>query len=321
MIEENHEITTIESLISIVVITYNSSKYVLETLESAKAQTYQNIELIISDDCSTDDTVEICQKWIDVNKESFVRTELITTLVNAGIPVNCNRGLKAANGKWVKLIAGDDILLESCIQDNLTFLNSNPSAKFIASGLEFIDEKGNKIEMKSISQNSLKNYYFTLNADKQLKFYARVPLFLNSPSFFIEKQALIDIEYLDEEFSIFEDTCLIYKINEKGWKVYYLDRLTVKYRITDTSASRNNNKKEADFKFNELKSVFKKYRIKYLSRLNIIDLSICYDFWLYDNYKDNYKSKWLMILKRLSVSYWYFIYLKMKLLKFNCIDE
>ena len=54
MVEENNP------LVSINVITYNSSKFVLETLESAKAQTYQNIELIVSDDCSTDNTVEIC---------------------------------------------------------------------------------------------------------------------------------------------------------------------------------------------------------------------------------------------------------------------
>ena len=58
-------------LVSIIVITYNSSKYVLETLESAKAQTYQNIELIVTDDCSNDNTVEICRKWIEENKERF----------------------------------------------------------------------------------------------------------------------------------------------------------------------------------------------------------------------------------------------------------
>jgi alpha-1,3-rhamnosyltransferase len=65
-------------LVSIVVITYNSSSYVIETLESIKAQTYQNIELIVSDDCSKDKTVDVCKKWIEKNKQRFVRTELIT---------------------------------------------------------------------------------------------------------------------------------------------------------------------------------------------------------------------------------------------------
>lgn len=51
-------------LVSVIVITYNSSKYVLETLNSVAAQTYDNIELIISDDCSKDNTVEICRNWL-----------------------------------------------------------------------------------------------------------------------------------------------------------------------------------------------------------------------------------------------------------------
>src|SRR5450759_2313112 len=99
-----------QPLVSIIVVTYNSSKYVLETLESAKAQTYQNIELVVSDDCSTDDTVEICRKWIEENNDRFVRTTLVTSPENKGIPANCNRGIKASKGEWIKLIAGDDLL-------------------------------------------------------------------------------------------------------------------------------------------------------------------------------------------------------------------
>ena len=75
-------------LVSITVITYNSAKYVIETLESAKAQTYQNIELIISDDHSTDNTVKDCRQWIEKNKEWFIRTVLITIPENTGVPAN-----------------------------------------------------------------------------------------------------------------------------------------------------------------------------------------------------------------------------------------
>ena len=77
-----------QPLVSVPVITYNSSKFVLETLESIKAQTYQNIELIISDDCSTDNTVELCQKWVEENKERFVRTQIITSDLNTGVSAN-----------------------------------------------------------------------------------------------------------------------------------------------------------------------------------------------------------------------------------------
>lgn len=55
-------------LVSIQVVTYNAAKTILETLESIKAQTYPPIELIISDDCSRDNTVEICREWVMDNR-------------------------------------------------------------------------------------------------------------------------------------------------------------------------------------------------------------------------------------------------------------
>ena len=58
-------------LVSVCVITYNSEITVLETLDSIYAQTYPRLELIISDDCSSDQTVDICQKWLSKYKNSF----------------------------------------------------------------------------------------------------------------------------------------------------------------------------------------------------------------------------------------------------------
>jgi glycosyltransferase involved in cell wall biosynthesis len=140
-------IRPINPLVSIIVITYNSSRFVLETLESAKNQTYQNIELIVTDDNSSDDTVYVCRKWIDENKTRFVRAELITAISNTGIPANINRGLKRVNGTWIKCIAGDDLLAKDCLtglinyiltqQEDIRILSSNIvsfSGNFIGKG-------------------------------------------------------------------------------------------------------------------------------------------------------------------------------------------
>ena len=118
-------------LVSVPVVTYNSSKYVLETLESIKAQTYQNIELIVSDDCSTDDTVEICRKWIEENANRFVRTELITSPTNTGISANLNRAEAACRGEWVKPIAGDDLLLPDCIDICVNYVLNKENVIFL----------------------------------------------------------------------------------------------------------------------------------------------------------------------------------------------
>ena len=85
-------------LVSVFVVSYNAADYICETLESIKAQTYQNIELIVSDDHSSDQTVELANEWIESNKERFVRTELITVDHNTGVSANYNRAIRACRG-------------------------------------------------------------------------------------------------------------------------------------------------------------------------------------------------------------------------------
>ena len=122
-----------QQLVSIIVATYNSSRFVIETLESAKAQTWQNIELVVSDDCSADNTVELCRNWIAQNKDRFVNTQLITVPANTGVSANCNRMIQSSVAEWIKMIAGDDILLPNCIEDNMQFVHLNPEASIVFS--------------------------------------------------------------------------------------------------------------------------------------------------------------------------------------------
>ena len=150
---------TTEPTVSIIVITYNSSKYVTETLESAKAQTYLNIELIISDDCSTDNTVEISEKWINENHSRFIKAQLIRAEKNTGIPANCNRGVKASSGKWIKIIAGDDILLENCIADNIQYILQNSYALVVLSKVQSFKDSYQEKNIIAILPPSIPDFF------------------------------------------------------------------------------------------------------------------------------------------------------------------
>ena len=99
------------ALVSVCVVTYNSEKTIRETLDSILAQTYPRLELIVSDDRSTDQTVRICQDWLEENRERFQNTELIVRDQNGGVARNLNTAIQAAAGEWVKPIAGDDLLM------------------------------------------------------------------------------------------------------------------------------------------------------------------------------------------------------------------
>lgn len=120
------EINKQNPLVSIVVITYNSSKFVLETLDSVKSQTYRNIELIISDDASTDQTVKLCKEWLKKNEDNFERTELITSCINKGIVHNYYTAINKCKGKFIAQCAGDDFWTDIYkLEKQVNFLESN----------------------------------------------------------------------------------------------------------------------------------------------------------------------------------------------------
>lgn len=221
-----------EPLVSIIVITFNSSKYVLETLESAKAQTYQNIELIVSDDCSTDNTVEICSKWINENKDRFVRAELITVEKNSGVAPNCNRGIKVANGKWIKIIAGDDMLLENCIKDNVDYSNTIKDSEWISSKVflkfnDILNAENHSRLKKAIKINSQKEFI------KQMLILD----FISSPTVFISKDVVEKNGFFNEQIPMLEDSPFWLKLFEAGVKLHFLEKETVIHRIYENSIS------------------------------------------------------------------------------------
>lgn len=231
-------------LVSICVISYNSFEFVLETLESAKTQTYQNIELIVSDDGSTDNTIELCKNWLAQNKERFVRTELITVEKNTGIPANCNRAVKAAEGEWIKLIAADDILLPDCISDNVSQVNINADIKIQFSKIHLFEFEENEMKMMEIWSGSER--FFKSSADQQFKILLTGNDITTTCSSFILKELILELGFFDEEFKLIEDYPFWLKCTQTGNKIHYLDKLTVLYRQHQNSVSitvRNDNNK------------------------------------------------------------------------------
>lgn len=217
-------------LVSIIVLTYNSSKYVLETLESAKTQTYQNIELIISDDCSTDNTLEFCKEWLEQNKERFVRTELITVEKNTGIAPNCNRGLYAAKGEWVKFIAGDDLLIDKCIDKCVNYTLNNEDCKVLFSRIYYL--KDNKLFEDTIpaifQMESKKQYLKTITGSS-----------IKAPSSFLSTETLKSINGFDEKYPFIEDVPLWIRLSKQKYHFYLLEKFLVIYRVHDENISMN----------------------------------------------------------------------------------
>jgi glycosyltransferase involved in cell wall biosynthesis len=241
---EKQDGNKLNPLVSIVIITYNSSKYVLDTLESAKAQTYQNIELIVSDDCSTDDTVEICKSWIEANKDCFARSEVICVEKNTGIPANCNRGIKDAKGEWVKCIAGDDILEKECIASFMNFCSSEPKARLVESISQFFNDDFLSENFTS-TQNFGDKPFFHLNATATQQYQILLRQnFIHGPSVFMHRETLNSVGGYDESNRYMEDHPLFLKMTKQGHKVFFLNKVTVYYRIHNSSVYGSFSKKK-----------------------------------------------------------------------------
>lgn len=219
-------------LVSIIVITYNSSKYVLETLQSAKAQTYQNIELIISDDSSQDQTVEICKNWLIENEGRFVNTQIITVKKNTGIPANCNRGVKASKGEWIKLIAGDDILYTSCIEKNIIHVSENTQIEVLFSDLmKFTIKDSSQLFIETKNNISFLDFFDDRTTPSEQNGKLLLADNVNTPSSFISAKIFDRIGLFDEDFPLIEDYPFWIRLTKNNIKLFYMSLPTVYYRL------------------------------------------------------------------------------------------
>ena len=148
-----------EPLVSIIVPTYNSEKYILETIESVKQQTYKNWELIIIDDCSKDKTQEILE-----NEKRDKRIKIINLTKNSGAGIARNIGIKEAKGRYIAFLDSDDIWNEKKLEKQVEFMEIN-KYEFTFTDFHRINESGEiikKLKVPKVTTYSKNLYYNTI---------------------------------------------------------------------------------------------------------------------------------------------------------------
>lgn len=208
--------------------------FIAETLDSVAKQSYPVDEVIISDDASSDSTVDVINAWKKSNPDLGVKINLLKNSKNLGVSGNANRALKASKGKWIKFLGADDVLLANCIEDNISYVNKNKDIRVLFSRVclylnNFDSENfikiipGGHIDEKSI----LYSEYDASYQHKMLLLSDRIHF---SPSVFLHRETLLMVGGFDERFPLMEDYPLWLNLTGNGFKLYFMDIKTVNYR-------------------------------------------------------------------------------------------
>lgn len=131
-----------KDLVSIVMPMYNSAAYVVESIRSVLAQTYTNWELIVVDDCSSDDSVSRVREFCQTDS----RIRLLQTNKASGSPTTPrNEGVKSANGRFIAFLDSDDMWLPTKLEEQLAlFEHADDSVAIVYSNYEKIKECGTR---------------------------------------------------------------------------------------------------------------------------------------------------------------------------------
>lgn len=207
-------------LVSIITPSYNSSLFIGETIKSVLNQTYENWEMIIVDDCSTDNSVEIINEYVKQDK----RIKLFVNSLNSGAAVSRNRALEYTTGRFIAFLDGDDIWRPKKIQEQVNFMITN-EAPISFTAYSLVDEKGESIDK-------------IVNTVREIDYkgYLKNTIIGMSTS-------MIDTNFVKpfkfKNIRTRQDTYLWISLLKRGHKAYGMDKVLANYRVRKDSISAN----------------------------------------------------------------------------------
>lgn len=137
-------------LVSVVIPSYNGGLFIAQAIRSALDQTLSDFEIIVVDDASTDDTLEVVGRLADE------RVRVLTTAVNVGAGANWNRAVRAARGRYLKLLCQDDVLAPTCLERQVAALagEAGAAATLVCVRRVVIDERGRTLTQRGFAHRT-----------------------------------------------------------------------------------------------------------------------------------------------------------------------
>ena len=237
----------IEGLVSIIMPSYNAARFIGESINSVLLQTYSNWELLIVDDCSKDNSVEVVRKFANIDK----RVVLFSLEKNVGAAAARNVAIEHAQGQYIAFLDSDDVWDEYKLEKQLAFMKQYSYA-YTFSNYYVMEENGKKTENIVKVPSSLSYHQYLRNT------------IIGCLTVIIDRQQTGDFKMPLIKSS--HDMALWLLIMKRGFKAYGLKDVLAGYRLVSTSNTAK--------KWKAAKDVWKVYRE--IEGLSVLYAAYCF---------------------------------------------
>ncbi len=207
-------------LISIIMAAYNAERTIGQAVTSVLNQTYENFELLIIDDCSTDSTLSVAEKFSKKDE----RVRIIRNSQNSGVSYTRKHGLEEARGEWIAVLDSDDAWTTDKLEKQI-LLQLETSGDLLYTGSAFMDHDGKSI-----------NWY--LHAPQKIEYKQLLKQNLISNSSSLVRKELYE-KYFVSDDCMHEDFAVWLGILKSGKSAYGVDEPLLIYRLSKKSKSGN----------------------------------------------------------------------------------
>lgn len=223
-------------LVSIGVPFYNGVNYIIHTLESIKAQTYDNIELILINDCSTDNSACIVDNWLNINRGRFSNLIQLTNSKNQGLAYSCKELQKASNGVFFSKLDADDVILPNKVAEQVHYLKAHDQMAMVYSNTMLIDSKGNLLPEDYFEKQDFSTVKNKVGPSGFVFQQLLIEDFIPNPSVLIRKSVLEKTGGYDE--SLFNEYWDLWLRIAKNHPIGFMEGCFSQYRIHPASMMR-----------------------------------------------------------------------------------
>ncbi len=244
-------------LISIITASYNYQDYIKDTIDSVLAQTYPNWELIIVDDGSTDDSVNVIKSYCE--KDSRIKLFQHENGINKGLAETVKLGIEKSSSDWIVFLESDDTITPDYLEEKIQVIQENPDVEFIFNAVNCFGEEEEITSMSKYFDEQKRAIKRHKNPDNYLKVFKKINIVPTFSCVMLRKELFNGLDF-NSSLKPLLDWYLWVQIAQNH-DFYYIDKQLTNWRMHKTSYinTKNDIQLGVDFNLKVLKIIYYKH--------------------------------------------------------------